>query len=257
MRKTNPIRQSQPCETKPISGGARWHEARGRAGGGHFCETNPISARRATGPGAWEEQTCKTKPISRFRIADWGRTALRPTPSVVWRAKRAKQTQMWAGWDIWGMARWRGGQSCETKPVSARRQVGGASRDRKREGVRLGARSTLRMVQLRQTNPIPPGRRADRGPGRAKRAERTRFRPSRAQSFHCSIIPLFQSPANRAKRSQFGRPVRPSRWTWNPPPSAGHARQADNGRCALTDGARVSTMAGIIAGVLGRSKHES
>ncbi len=60
-------------------------------------------------------------------------------------------------------------------------------------------------------------------------------------SFHYSIIPVFQSEGCRAKQSQFARtdhqkalvgkaaakqrqfpPVRPTRWTWNPPPYAGH-----------------------------------
>jgi hypothetical protein len=63
---------------------------------GLAVQTNPIGRSRS----------CKTKPIS---------STLTPTRGRNW----AKQSQTWAGWDIWRTAR-QGGRFCETKPIPRR-----------------------------------------------------------------------------------------------------------------------------------------
>ena len=140
-----------------------------------------------------EGQSCETKPILQLRIADSRQTCGRDTPPFQYSiiplfrpdANRAKQTQTWAGWDIWGTMH-RGSQSCNTKPISGvrtgepRGRLYKQSQFRRRirrgkcswekelwlivHATRLGetkpihSRQSCRRDQSRKTNPIPAAR---------------------------------------------------------------------------------------------------
>jgi hypothetical protein len=137
-------------------------------------KTNPIPRQRRAGRGLGDEVCCTNKPNSRVmpirRSAFPGRAVLRqrlvarcrsgnkanPLEPIVRnkpnlagrvglrRAKCAKQSQTWAGWDIWGTP-------CQGEGDCTKRTKfpGSAGRGRAR-GVRDAGK-------LRQTNPIWPG----------------------------------------------------------------------------------------------------
>ncbi len=136
-----PCKQSQSCKTNPSWPGL------GRAPMGKRCKTNPIwggnagasgteRAKRTQFPGwGWvgryfrdERRLCETNPISATPgggrgLRGAGREAnVRNEPNFEQpdrdrRPNCAKQSQIWAGWDIWGAAHQGGGRLCKTNPI--------------------------------------------------------------------------------------------------------------------------------------------
>jgi len=113
------------CETKPISGRRQGQDGLA-TGTPHGVTTSEVAVRNKANSGrglcrtAWGERTftllCETKPNAK-RQAAGGQTT-----------DRAKQSQTWEGWGIWGKANVAceavppEGRACETKPISERRQ---------------------------------------------------------------------------------------------------------------------------------------
>ncbi len=159
----------------------------GRSGGapeGKICKTNPIPATPGgTGPQGRRTrgQSCETKPISPLRIADRGLgTDLRRDAPAACRLGPVVQTNP-IGWS----------ELCKTNPI--RHPARWDQRDRSRETKLIApwkvsggdAQPTKSRGLSRETNPISGGR--------------------HTPPFQYFTIPAFQSDADCAKRTQFGR----------------------------------------------------
>jgi hypothetical protein len=126
-----------------------------------FGKTKPNLGRMGyLGDGTWGSLLCKTNPILRLRIPDWGQTCrLRPR-----QAKRAKQTQTCASWGIWETARRR--PVVRNEPNFRPRRVGRGPGDEGRgcdcakrtqfpgAAGRGQAPRAWAVGQMRKTNPI-------------------------------------------------------------------------------------------------------
>jgi hypothetical protein len=166
----------QLCKTNPIPGPAGWDGAGGAWGVGQSRETKPnlgapgVSGDRRAG-GAYRAKQSQFTSGTRKTIAK----AFGLDAATRHRGKCAKRTQFPA--------------------------VPG--------GMRPGGRGTWAKCAKRSQFPaLPRGTRPEARATRAKCAKRTQFPPlgrGEPPSFHYSIIPPCQSPANRAKRTQFGQ----------------------------------------------------
>ena len=76
---------AKTCETNPIPGGAGWDGASGTRG--KCAKRTQFGAARLASGG----RLCKTKPVSRLRISDWGQTyGGTPAPPGIYCAKRTQ-----------------------------------------------------------------------------------------------------------------------------------------------------------------------
>jgi hypothetical protein len=199
----------QMCETNPICG------SRQRSGLRRLCKTNPIpgGAGRDGAAGAWDAgQMCETNPISRLRIADWiqrdCRGADQPSPGPVVQTNQIGRSELCETNPNWrGVGR---GRPTYQEPIvqnKAKLGQDGTSGGRrireancaKRTQFPAGPSGTGLGGRLCETNPI-----SESGPagGPVVQTNPICRRPD-TPPFRSSIIPVFQSDADYAKRSQF------------------------------------------------------
>ena len=189
--------RNEPNSAKPAGRPGPWR--------GRMCKTNPISPRGPTGA----EANC-AKRTQFPAVPEGARPQGRGT-----RGECAKRSQFGA------VRLASGGELCKTKNKARLGQDGTSGRRSAREGAN-GAKRTqfarrcrvgrglggVGRGELCETNPIWPGLGGTRSP----LGERCKTNPISGvgrrveyPSFHYSIIPPFQSGANRAKQSQFAR----------------------------------------------------
>ncbi len=204
--KTNPICPAVPRATRPQGHGTRGNRAKqtqfgpgGQLPAGRNARNelnlHPRTRIGGASPTLQGPQLRQTNPIRSGWVTVW-------TPAS---RKRAKQSQTWAGWDIWGVGSPGRSQRCKTNPILRLRTAdfGLRIQDRPVAGHRLRPAAPTPAGRFRKMNPICPAGPGGRGPGTWNAGRTCKTNPI------CAAVPRATWPqergtrGNRAKRTQF------------------------------------------------------